>query len=258
MEISAAGKTAVNRPSFPLLCYRELLEKMEKTDDSGIVYPESDGKPVGETEAHVMATFHLYDFLRFFFKNAHDVYTVAAMLMFYEKGNPKAFKVPDVMVVKGVGKHLRRNFKLWKEKAIPTVIFEITSKSSVAEDISKTGLYANLGVKEYFLFDPLDEYLEEGFTGFRLDGLMFTPLAPEADGSFFSAELGLILKREGNLVRVIDPKNGRAIPTLTEAIGMIEEASKAREGFRGVKEVFRKSACLAAKLREMGIDPDSV
>ncbi|MEZ4529106.1 MAG: hypothetical protein R2941_24605 [Desulfobacterales bacterium] len=154
------------------------------------------------------------------------------------------------------------------------------------EDLTKTSLYVNLGVKEYFLFDPLYEYLEQGLAGFRLSGLTFAPLTPEADGSFFSAELGLTLKREGELLRVIDPKNGRPIPTLTEAVEMNEAARRSQEQFflskeaeaRAAQEVCRaeqaahhareaeiraeeearKAACFAAKLREMGINPDSV
>ncbi|MEZ4529107.1 MAG: hypothetical protein R2941_24610 [Desulfobacterales bacterium] len=102
---------------FPVFRYRDLLKKMEQTDDSGVIYPERDGKPIGESEWHIMATFHLYESLRLFFRNQCDIYTIASMLMFYEKGNPEAFKVPDVMVIKGVKKHMRRNFKLWEEKS---------------------------------------------------------------------------------------------------------------------------------------------
>ncbi len=68
-------------------------------------------------------------------------------------------KVPDVMVLKGVGKHVLRIFRIWEEKTDLGVIFEITSKSTASEDISKTALYTSLGVNEYFLFDPLGEYI---------------------------------------------------------------------------------------------------
>ena len=294
MEISVADKIAVNRPALPLFCYRELLKKMEETDDSGIVYPESDGEPMGETEIHVMVIIELCRTLRHFFRSHPDVYTIANMLMYYEKANPGAYKVPDVMVVKGVAKHLRRIFKIWEEKTAPNVIFEITSKATASEDIAKTSLYASLGVREYFLFDPLDEYLEKGFMGFRLDGLMYTPVIAEDDGSLFSAELGLKLIREGHMLRLLDPETGRLVPNVDEAVSMAEketrraekevrraeketrraekearraekEACRAKEAeARAEKETCRaeeearKAAHLAAKLREMGIDPESV
>ncbi|MGE0087093.1 MAG: Uma2 family endonuclease [Desulfococcaceae bacterium] len=278
---------AANSPAFPVFRYKELLKKMDETDDSGVIYPESDGEPMGETQIHVIAIIHLYLALEHFFRTRPDVYTVADMLMYYEKGNPKAFKVPDVMVVKGVEKHMRRIFRVWEEKAGPCVIFEITSKSTADGDISKTGLYASLGVREYFLFDPLEEYLESSFQGFRLDGIMYSPIAPEKDGSFFSRELGLFLKREGHLLRAVDPETGRAVPSFNEAIYMAgeeaqradkaerraeeearraeeearraeEEARHAEEETQRAEEEARKSARMAAKLREMGIDPDLV
>jgi len=294
MEISVAGKIAVNRPALPLFCYREMLEKMEETDDSGIVYPESDGEPMGETEIHVMVIIELCRTLRHFFRSHPDVYAIANMLMYYEKANPAAYRVPDVMVVKGVEKHLRRIFKIWEEKTAPNVIFEITSKATASEDIAKTSLYGSLGVREYFLFDPLDEYLEKGFMGFRLDGLMYTPVIPEHDGSLFSAELGLKLIRKGHMLRLLDPETGRLVPNVDEAVSMAEketrraekevrraekearraekearraekEAHRAKEAeARAEKETCRaeeearKAAHLAAKLREMGIDPESV
>jgi len=284
---------------FPVFRYRELPDNRKETDDSGVIYPESDGEPMGETQIHVIAIIHLYQALEYFFRTSPDVYTVADMLMYYERGNPRAFKVPDVMVVKGVEKHMRRIFKVWEEKAGPCVIFEITSKSTADGDISKTGLYASLGVREYFLFDPLEEYLESSFQGFRLDGIMYNPITPEKDGSLFSREMGLFLKREGHLLRAVDPKTGCAVLSFDDAVYMSrEEAQRADEAERRAEkearraekearraekearraeeearraekearraaeeslragEEARKAARFAAKLREMGIDPD--
>ncbi|MEZ4524957.1 MAG: Uma2 family endonuclease [Desulfobacterales bacterium] len=264
---------AADRSAFPVFRYKELLKKMDETDDSGVIYPESDGEPMGETQIHVIAIIHLYLALEYFFRHRPDIYTVANMLMYYEKGNPKAFKVPDVMVVKGVEKHMRRIFRVWEEKSGPCVIFEITSKSTADGDISKTGLYASLGVREYFLFDPLEEYLESSFQGFCLDGIMYSPITPEKDGSLFSRELGLFLKREGHLLRAVDPETGRGLPSFNEAISMAgeeaqradkaerraeKEAQRAEEEAQRAEQEARKSARLAAKLREMGIDPESV
>ncbi|MEZ4525204.1 MAG: Uma2 family endonuclease [Desulfobacterales bacterium] len=270
----------INSPMLPVFRYRELLEKMKETDDSGVVYPERDGEPMGETEIHVRVILHLYQSLMHFFRHHPDVYTVADMLMYYEKGNPKAVKVPDVMVVKGVEKHIRRNFKIWEEKTAPSVIFEITSKSTASEDIAKTGLYTSLGVREYFLFDPLREYIEESLMGFRMDIINCRPISPDENGDFFSEELGLKLRQEGHLLRLVDPETDRAVPSLEEAALMAEkEAIRAEEeSIRAEEEALRaaeaekraqeealraaeearKAARLAAKLREMGIDPESV
>jgi hypothetical protein len=39
----------------------------------------------------------------------------ADLLFYYEEGNPAAFQVPDVFVVKGVPKHDWRIYKLWDD-----------------------------------------------------------------------------------------------------------------------------------------------
>jgi len=276
----------VNSPTFPVFRYKELLDRMAETDDSGVIYPDRDGEPMGETEVHVRAILHLYQSLMHFFRHHPDVYTIADMLMYYEKGNPKAVKVPDVMVIKGVDKHIRRNFKIWEEKA-PSVVFEITSKSTASEDIAKTGLYTSLGVKEYFLFDPLQEYIEENLMGFRMDMINCHPIPPDENGDLFSEELGLKLRQEGHLLRLIDPKTDRPVPSLDEAALMAEEefhraekesrraekesrraekesfraeeeSRRAAESEKRAEEEARKVARLAAKLREMGVDPESV
>ncbi len=108
-------------------------------------YPETDGKPIGETDFHITATLTLLQLLRDFFASEEQVYVGGDMMFYYEKGNPKAVRAPDVFVVKGVGKHKRRIYKLWEELAnghpvVPCAIFEITSKQTRTEDL--TGKYA--------------------------------------------------------------------------------------------------------------------
>ncbi len=74
------------------------------TEYSDVVYPESDGKPMGETEFHVTAILYLMEVLRYYFKDNEDIYVIADMFLYYRKGNPRDQKAPDVMVVKGVEK----------------------------------------------------------------------------------------------------------------------------------------------------------
>jgi len=56
-------------------------------------YPDSDGKPVGETEFHVTATFHLFGALRQYFINSDNIYVAAGMFLYYtEKDSQVATK----------------------------------------------------------------------------------------------------------------------------------------------------------------------
>jgi hypothetical protein len=92
-----------------------------------VVYPESDGKPMGETGFHVKAMILLHDLLKDLLAGRLDVYIAVDLFLYYERGNPRAVKAPDVMVILGVGNHERRTFKTWEEQAVPTVIFEVSS-----------------------------------------------------------------------------------------------------------------------------------
>lgn len=190
-----------------------------------IEYAASDGKPVGETDFHIAAILYLRDALRAFFR-----YVAADMLFYYEEGERNVYKVPDVFVVKGIAKHDRRTYKLWEEKTPPTVIFEITSKGTRWEDTDdKKGLYAALGVQEYFLFDPLGEYLKPRLQGFRLVQGAYQSISLAQDGKLTSQQLGLILQPSGELLRIVDPTTREVVPTLEEAIESKSEAEARAE-----------------------------
>lgn len=214
-----------------------------------IFYPESDGKPMGETEYHVVALLHLFGVLRNFLRLFTDVYVIADMFLYYQEGNPRACVSPDIMVVKGVVSRKRRTFKMWEEGAAPCTIIEVTSASTRSEDtVNKSSLYASLGVREYFLFDPLHEYLDEQLWGFRLSDEGYIRLTPNAEGGIFSQELGVVLQPDGDLLRAVDPATDDFIPTLDEALDRVEEVleqieqetSRAdRESLRAEREAIR-------------------
>jgi Uma2 family endonuclease len=190
-----------------------------------IQYPESDGKPVGETEYHVIALLHVLDVLRFYYRHHDNVYVGGNMLFYYQEGNPAVFKVPDVFVVKGIAKHVRRIYKLWEERVAPSVVFEITSRGTRREDFgSKRTLYEELGVREYYLFDPMDEYLSPSLQGFQLVDGRYQPVLPEEDGSLISQELGLVLRPSGAMLRIHVPGSEQPLPTLDEAMNMMQDA----------------------------------
>jgi Uma2 family endonuclease len=108
-----------------------------------IEYPESDGKPVGETDVHRREILHTIETLERHFRNVPDIYVSGNLMFYYEEGNPSAVVSPDVFVVKGVRKGLRRTYKLWDEGVAPCVVIEMTSRSTRLEDKgNKRALYA--------------------------------------------------------------------------------------------------------------------
>jgi Uma2 family endonuclease len=170
-----------------------------------IEYPESDGKPLGETDAHRREILAIIAMLEQFFAEQANVYISGNLMFYYEQGNPSAVVSPDVFVVKGVPKSLRRTYRLWEEQQPPAVVFEMTSRSTRLEDKgNKRALYAMLGVREYFMFDPLEEYLKPPLQGFRLLGEEYIAIDQAEDGSLISQELGLRLFRENTFLHLID------------------------------------------------------
>jgi Uma2 family endonuclease len=140
-----------------------------------------------------------------------------------------------------------------KEKVAPCTIFEITSRGTRLEDLAtKRGLYELLGVREYFLFDPLDEYLSPRLQGFHLVGGYYQPMTSSPDGTLPSQELGIILRPEGTLLRVVDPATGKTIPTLDEAADQFQAEAKRADAAEA--ELVRLRAELEHLRRQSGED----
>lgn len=210
-----------------------------------IEYPETDGEPLGESHIHIFATLDLLDALRVYFRDRTDVYATADLFLYYQKGNPRARVAPDVMVIKGVPKLERRVYTLWEEKVPPCTVFEVISRATWQEDlVTKSALYARLGVKEYFVFDPEGDFLPEQLVGFRLEEDMYVPIPPAPDGTLPSAELGLSFRADGHHLRALDPATGQPLPTIEEAVDRAE-----RETARAEREAARAAAAEAEVAR---------
>jgi len=189
-----------------------------------IYYPESDGEPMAETDLHRDLMAELIEELEAFFRDTPEVYVSGNLLLYYEEGNPRKSVAPDVFVVRGVGKQRRRIYKLWEEGRAPEVVFEISSRKTLMQDTQKKWqLYARLGVREYYLYDPEYDYLPDGLAAFRLEGEEFVEVEV-SEGVVRSEVLGLDLVDTGETLRLRDPQTGRFIPTREELIEAQQQA----------------------------------
>jgi Uma2 family endonuclease len=172
---------------------------------------------MGDTDYHNLALMDLRQGLEDHFADVPDVYVASNLILYYEEGDPSKRKDPDVLVARKVGKHRRWFFRIWEEKAIPRVLWEVVSRKTWRSDVGeKRWLYAQIGVKEYFLFDPEARYLHPPLQGFRTVRGKSVPIESNADGSLTSKELGLRLLAAGERVRLFDRKSGLEILTRRE------------------------------------------
>ena len=136
---------------------------------AAVDYPSSDGKPLAENDAQLHAILYAVGALGAYYSERADVYVSGDLLVYYEEGNPRVSVAPDAFVVFGVEDRVRMNYKVWEEGKGPEFVLEVASRSTWREDVQrKPAVYARLGVKEYFLYDPRGEYLTPRLQGYRL------------------------------------------------------------------------------------------
>jgi Uma2 family endonuclease len=187
-----------------------------------VYYPESDGKPMAESDLHREVMTDLIHALKTRYAGEPNVYVAGNLLLYYVEGNPRKSVSPDVLVTWGIPKGHRKTYLLWKEGRAPGFVIEVTSDTTRTEDLeTKRDLYLRLGVEEYILFDPLGDYLHPRLQGHHLVLGRYQPIPLEADGSLLSRTTGLRLRVEGQNLRLIDEATG-------ERLLFVEEETAAR------------------------------
>ena len=229
----------------------------------------SDGEPL-ETEWHAIQLPFLWHLIRqaMVEQGRSDFYVGGDMFVYYSIAQARDvargksyFRGPDVFWVDGADPDRQRKcWVAWEEDGrLPDVIVELSSPSTAEIDRKdKKKLYSEVwGTREYFLYDPDTKIME----GYRLGGRTYRPLAPDAQGRFWSEQLGVslglwhgvYLGREYDWVRLFHP-DGSLVPTEAES----ERAQAERERQRAEAAEQRAEAAeaelarLRAQLEERG------
>ena len=194
-----------------------------------VEYPSSDGQPMAETDHQRTPLAYAVDALRHHFRDRPDVYVSGNLFIYYREGDPRAVVAPDVFVVLGADSADRSTYRLWEEPKGPDFVLEITSRSTQREDqVGKRELYRRLGVREYWQFDPTDDYLDPPLQGLELLAGEYRPLAAREPGdgtlALASAVLGLELRLSERGLRFHDPRSGRDLANLAEAESRLAKA----------------------------------
>ena len=229
--------------------------------ESGIFYPSADGQPVAETYDHLYALLTTLEVLKQYLTNRQAT-VLGNQFLYYAQGFPKLRVAPDVMVIFDVAPGGRDNYKIWEEGQIPTVIFEMTSFGTKGQDeIFKKTLYEQLGVKEYWLFDPKGEWVEQKLRGYRLRGEIYEPIQ---DGRSEPLQLRLVI--EERLIGFYREDTGEKLLIPDELVQVLGQEVLARQQAEALAEQERQRAeqaesqieKLKARLRSLNLDPDTI
>ena len=182
------------------------------------LYPESDGKPMAETERHFRELLKNFNRIEHHLAHIPDVYVLGDMMMYYEEGNPRKSISPDIFVAFGIGKKERRIYKIWEEGKPPDFVLEFSSKSTYRNDLTrKVHLYASIGISEYFVYDVDRRYLPTPLMGFRLVERDYVEISALASGGIPAVTLGLEFHLLDEGLGIYDPQAREWLKTEAEA-----------------------------------------
>ncbi|AKG23722.1 Uma2 family endonuclease [Calothrix sp. 336/3] len=204
---------------------------------SDIFYPSADGEPVAETYDHLYALLTTLEVLKQYLSEKQAT-VLGNQFLYYAQGFPKLRVAPDVMVIFDVAPGGRDNYKTWEEGQIPSVIIEMTSPGTQAQDqVFKKTLYEQLGVKEYWLFDPKGEWIAEQLQGYRLRRETYEVITDSR-----SEPLQLRLQVEGKLIAFYREDTGEKLLVPEELAIALQQEVIARQQAEELAETERQRA----------------
>ncbi len=234
-------------PPFIHLVERPVPEP-ERDASGSIIYPSSDGLPMVSSTQHYRWLTFLKDGLELCFEAQQEVFVAGDLMWYPVEGRPDICAGPDVMVAFGPGKKERDSYQQWEEGGVaPQVVFEILSKGNTAKEmVEKMGFYDRYGVEEYFVFDPEDTSLR----AWCRDASGGLKQVDETQG-WRSPVLGITFWTAPGALHAILPDGSRMRTRAEDAARAEMEKERAdRESLLAHR--------LAAKLKELGIDPDAI
>jgi Uma2 family endonuclease len=217
-----------------------------------VIFPTGDlysDEPPLETELHLRQIILLLNCLDWLWRDRNDFYVAGNLTIYYSQNQRKSedFRGPDFFVVLGTDRKRRKSWVVWEEEGkYPNVIVEILSPKTANTDreLKKQIYQDTFRTPDYFWFDP--DTLE--FAGFHLVDGEYQPLQPNTEGHLWSQQLDLFLGIDRGQLRFFSA-SGELIPTPEESA----------DSERQQKELAQQRAeRLAAKLRELNIDPDTI
>ncbi|MEK7834281.1 MAG: Uma2 family endonuclease [Acidobacteriota bacterium] len=234
-------------------------------------------EPEMESSQHHSQAVILEKSLEFLWQDRNDFFIGVNLTVYFSRQQLKThdFRGPDVFISLNTERRPRYSWVIWEEDGkYPDVIFELLSEST--EDIDRTikkSIYQDrFRTSEYYWFSP--QSFE--FAGFHLVDGQYEEMLPNEQGWLWSKKLHLYLGVLDGRLRYFKP-SGELVPTPEEAaiqeqmradeermradeerMRADEERRQARREQLRAQQAEQKVAALAARLLELGVDPNTL
>ena len=256
---------------------------MTITEDLEVIQPQSEFEeiefPPGDLESkepplesylHLQQLLLLIKCLDWLWQEKTDYFAAGNLTIYYSPKQKKSsdFRGPDFFVVLNTERKPRKSWVVWEEGGkYPNVIIELLSNSTANIDrTEKKNIYQDIfRTPEYFWFSP--DTLE--LNGFELVRGEYEEIPPNEPGQFWSKQLQLFLGIHQQQLRFFTPE-GELVPTPEESAQTEKqqretaeqralEAEEVIQATQGQLEAEQqRNERLAAKLRELGVDPEAL
>jgi Uma2 family endonuclease len=206
-------------------------------------------EPPLESYLHLKQILLLLSGLEWLWRDRDNFFAAGNLTIYYSPRQIKSqdFRGPDFFVVLETERKPRKSWVVWDEEGkYPNLIIELLSDSTAKVDRGeKKRIYQNtFRTPDYFWFDP--DTLE--FRGFHLVDGEYLELQPNEKGLLWSQQLQLCLGVYQEQLRFFTPES--------ELILTPEETAKTATEKLEIEQ--QQNEKLAAKLRELGIDPNTL
>ena len=258
------------------------MTQLQKPPVAKIYYPESDGKPMGESSEHIDLIITIKIELDDMYSEREDVVTGSDLFWYPIEGNNRVRIAPDVLVAFGPRKGPRSSYLQWEEGNIaPQVVIEIRSPGNYDEPMRKKfKFYQTHGVLEYYVYDLHRRILE----GWLREGTQLVPI--ENMQGWVSPRLQVRFELVAGKLKLYRPngdpfkdplqirlevrqawsaqqtEHQARLDAEREAMNAARQARQARLDKEEAEKLAQQERDtleqLKAKLREMHIDPDTL
>jgi Uma2 family endonuclease len=168
--------------------------------------------------------------------------------------------VPDGFLSLGVVRRKndksRRSYVLWEENDIPpTFVLEVVSWTPGGEYDEKKAIYANLGVLYYIVYNP-EFWRRDGHQPLEVYQLVDNGYQLQAGEPFWMPEVGLGIGRSPEIF----PKSKEEVLSWFDEKGdrYLRPEEQVIQAKAETVQAEKWAAALAAKLKDLGVDPNSL